>query len=172
MYNLQTVLFRTVDNIGHFVYQVCSVFTSAWSPMWTSTCAHTSSILADTLNMSTGDKSESLKNKKRMKEAYNETFILCILCVCVRWKQVKYCVCLLPGSLQSFRLRLKDLVRDMLIGCLSEGPKREDRPEGWEVEEVGPEPGRWDWLPIFKWSFSAFRVSTVDWDAGKWKKTL
>ena len=44
-----------------------------------------------------------------------------------------------PGSLQSLRLRLKDLVRDRLIGCFSEGPTREARPEGWEVEEVGPE---------------------------------
>lgn len=50
---------------------------------------------------------------------------------------------LLPGSLQSFRLRLKDLVRDILIGCLSDGPRREDRPEGWEVEDVGPEALRW-----------------------------
>lgn len=46
------------------------------------------------------------------------------------------------------------MVRDMLIGCLSEGPRREARPEGWEVEEVGPE-------PVFKWSFSTFRFSTV-----------
>lgn len=50
---------------------------------------------------------------------------------------------ILPGSLQSFRLRLKDLVRDILIGCLSDGPRREDRPDGWEVEEVGPEELRW-----------------------------
>lgn len=55
---------------------------------------------------------------------------------------MKFYVCLLPGSLQSFRLRLKDLVRDILIGCLNEGPRREARPEGWEVEDVGPEPGR------------------------------
>lgn len=48
-----------------------------------------------------------------------------------------------PGFLQSFRLRLKDLVRDILIGCLSDGPRREDRPEGWEVEDVGPEALRW-----------------------------
>lgn len=46
----------------------------------------------------------------------------------------------LPESLQSFRLRLKDLVRDMLIGCLSEGPRREARPEGCDVDKVGPEP--------------------------------
>lgn len=55
---------------------------------------------------------------------------------------MRFYVCLLPGSLQSFRLRLKDLVRDILIGCLGEGPRREARLEGWEVEEVGPEPGR------------------------------
>lgn len=63
--------------------------------------------------------------------------------------------CPLPGSLQSLRLRLKDLVRDMLMGCLREGPRREARPAGWEVEEVGLE-------PVFRWSFSAFRSSTVD----------
>lgn len=75
---------------------------------------------------------------------------------------MEFCVRLLPGSLQSFRLRLKDLVRDILIGCLSEGPRREESPEGCEVEEVGPEPGRVSVLPVFKWSFSAFRFSTVD----------
>jgi hypothetical protein len=73
---------------------------------------------------------------------------------------------LLPGSLQSFRLRLKDLVRDKLIGCLDEGPRREANPEGWEVEVVGPEPGSWRTLPVFKWSFSAFRFSTVDCETG------
>lgn len=66
----------------------------------------------------------------------------------------------LPGSLQSFRLRLNDLVRDILMGCLSDGPSREDRPEGWDVEELGPEAGRL--FPVFKWSFSAFRFSTID----------
>lgn len=50
--------------------------------------------------------------------------------------------CVSPGSLQSLRLRLKDLVRDMLMGCLSEGPSSEARPEGCEVDEVGPMPGR------------------------------
>lgn len=64
--------------------------------------------------------------------------------------------------MQSFRLRLKDLVRDMLIGCLSDGPRREDRPEGWDVEEVGPE--EWSCVPVFKWSFSVLRFSTVDLD--------
>lgn len=43
----------------------------------------------------------------------------------------------------------------MLMGCLREGPRREARPAGWEVEEVGLE-------PVFRWSFSAFRSSTVD----------
>lgn len=33
-------------------------------------------------------------------------------------------------------------MRDMLIGCLREGPRRDARPEGWDVEEVGPEAGR------------------------------
>lgn len=66
----------------------------------------------------------------------------------------------LPGSLQSFKLRLKDLVRDILMGCLSDGPRREDRPEGCDVEELGPEAGRL--FPVFKWSFSAFRFSTID----------
>lgn len=46
------------------------------------------------------------------------------------------------------------------MGCLSDGPRREDRPEGWDVEELGPEPGRL--FPVFKWSFSAFRFSTID----------
>lgn len=53
---------------------------------------------------------------------------------------MKYSVSDLPESLQSFRLRLKDLVRVMLIGCLREGPRSEARPEGCDVDEVGPEP--------------------------------
>ena len=74
--------------------------------------------------------------------------------------------CLLPGSLQSLRLRLKDLVRDKLIGCRDEGPRREANPEGWEVEVVGPEPGSGTALPVFNWSFSAFKFSTVDCETG------
>lgn len=66
----------------------------------------------------------------------------------------------LPGSLLSFKLRLNDLVRDIVMGCLSDGPRREDRPEGWDVEELGPEAGTL--FPVFKWSFSAFRFSTID----------
>lgn len=53
---------------------------------------------------------------------------------------MKYTIRDLPGSLQSFRLRLKDLVRDMLIGCLREGPRSEASPKGCDVDEVGPEP--------------------------------
>lgn len=71
----------------------------------------------------------------------------------------------LPGSLQSFKLRLNDLVRDILMGCLSDGPRREDRPEGWDVEELGPE-----LLPVFRWSFSAFRFSTMDYGGQVIKK--
>lgn len=77
------------------------------------------------------------------------------------------CGCHLPGPLQSFKLRLKDLVRDM--GCLSEVPKKEANPEGCEVDEVGPQPIEWTWLPIFRWSFSVFRLSTVDWNTNKFE---
>lgn len=52
-------------------------------------------------------------------------------------------VCL-PGSLQSLRLRLKDLVRDIPIGWRTLGPSREDKPEGCEVEEVGPQAFGWN----------------------------
>ena len=76
------------------------------------------------------------------------------------------CVCAyvydLPGSLLSFKLRLKDLVRDMLIGCLVEDPIREANPEGWEVDMGGPDVGRGAGPPVFSWSFSAFKFCTVD----------
>lgn len=62
--------------------------------------------------------------------------------------------------MESFKLRLNDLVSDIFMGCLSDGPRREDRPEGWDVEALGPEAGRL--FPVFKWSFSAFRFSTID----------
>lgn len=60
------------------------------------------------------------------------------------------------------------MVRDILMGCLSDGPRREDRPEGWDVEELGPEAGRL--FPVFRWSFSAFRFSTMDYDGQVTKK--
>ena len=154
MHNLPAVLcnFLFCDIVGYCGYQWC--FTSVWSPVQTTTLAHTSSSWEDTLNMSAEEVSANVMEKKWMSGVYRDgTF-----CVCVMWRTVD----ILPGSLQSLRLRLKDLARDILIGCFSDVPRREDRPDGWEVEEVGPQVLRWSWLPVFKWSFSAFRFSTVD----------
>lgn len=135
-------------------YKRYSLLTSAWSSMRTSTCTHSSSLWEDTLSMSTGDTPYAKKVSVNFP---------CILWIHVSEILVRMlCLCFLLGSLQSFRLRLKDLVKDMLIDCLGEGPRREASPEGWEVEEVGPETGICKGLPVFSWSFSALRFSTVD----------
>lgn len=77
-----------------------------------------------------------------------------------------YCSCLRycfpsspPGSLHSLRLRLKDLVRDMFMDLWGDEPSNDDRPEGCDVDMDGPVMGD----PVFSWSFSAFRLSTVLW---------
>lgn len=48
---------------------------------------------------------------------------------------------------------LKVLVRDMATDWRGEAVPSDARPEDWEVEVEGP--------PVFNWSFSAFRFSTV-----------
>lgn len=131
------------------------MFTSVWSPVWTSIRTHNSSGWEETLNVSV----EDVSGQRRVSKIIDETLILAGV---NQWNFA------LPGSLQSFKLRLNDLVRDMLTGCLSDGPRREDRPEGCDVEELGPELGRL--FPVFKWSFSAFRFSTMDYDGQVIKK--
>lgn len=61
------------------------------------------------------------------------------------------------------RLRLKDLVR-LMGGLLWLEFRRLARPDGWEVEVEGGPQGRTrddGALPVFSWSFSAFRFSTI-----------
>lgn len=66
------------------------MFTSAWSPMRTSTLAHTSSGWEDTLNVSTGDRSKREKGKKIVKGLQIYNFYVCCRCLLSenRWNSV------------------------------------------------------------------------------------
>lgn len=65
-----------------------------------------------------------------------------------------------PGTGLSLRLMLKDFVRDIVIDCRGDETRSDVRPDGWDVEVVGPGL-RVVTVPVLSWSFSALRFSTV-----------